>query len=178
MGRIYVAVFAALVMSTAFFPGAASANPAIAKRYLADVQKVGDGVLTYLFWDVYRATLYAPAAGWRRDAPFVLSLAYLRDLKGADIAGRTIAEIRDQGFTDKARLADWSDRLTALFPDVADGDSLTAVRDEAGRTIFYRGAGRIGIVDDAEFTRRFFDIWLGEKTSEPQLRRALLGHQG
>lgn len=171
MRKVFAAAFAALVL----WPGAGAASPDIAKRYIGDVRKVGDGVLSYLFWDVYRATLYAPAAGWRRDAPFALSLAYLRDLRGADIAERTISEIRDQGFGDEARLAAWSARLTALFPDVTDGDSLTAVRDAKSRTIFYRGAARIGTVDDADFTRRFFDIWLGKKTSEPKLRRALLG---
>jgi len=168
-------VFAFLIAAAMLWPGAAAANPDIAKRYIEDARKIGDGVLTYLFWGVYRATLYAPAAGWRADAPFVLSLAYLRDLKGADIATRTIDEIRGQGFADDAKLAAWSARLTALFPDVTDGVSLTAARDAQGRTVFYRGAARIGIVDDTDFTRRFFDIWLGEKTSEPKLRRALLG---
>lgn len=167
--------FAVLLAAMLLSPGTLAANPDIAKRYMADARKIGDGVLTYLFWDVYRATLYAPAAGWRADSPFVLSLAYLRDLKGADIAERTIGEIRKQGFDDAAKLSDWSARLTKLFPDVTDGVSLTAARDARGRTVFYRGDVRIGIVDDAAFTKRFFDIWLGEKTSEPKLRRALLG---
>jgi hypothetical protein len=157
------------------WPGPAAANPDIAKRYIADAKKVGDGVLTYLFWDVYRATLYAPAAGWTPDGPFVLSLRYLRDLDGADIAERTIGEIRDQGFTDTARLAAWQARLAAIFPDVSDGVTLSATRDEKGRTVFYRGTDRIGAVDDTAFAKHFFDIWLGEKTSEPKLRRALLG---
>lgn len=160
------------------WPATAAANLDIAKRYIVNAEKVGDGVLTYLFWDVYRATLYAPKAQWRPDAPFVLTLAYLRDLKGRDIAERTISEIRDQGYADETKMAAWFDRLAALFPDVGDGDSLTAVRDADGRTIFYQGAKRIGTVEDATFTSRFFDIWLGEKTSEPKLRRALLGRSG
>lgn len=173
MRRMLAVAFAGLV----FLSTPASANPDIAKRYLSDAQKVGDGVLTYLFWDVYRATLYAPQARWRADAPFVLTLAYMRDLKGRDIAERTISEIRDQGYGDEKKMARWFGRLAGLFPDVGDGDSLTAVRDSAGRTIFYRGTTRIGIIEDPVFTARFFDIWLGEKTSEPKLRRALLGGQ-
>tara|TARA_R110002110_G_scaffold206365_4_gene418590 strand:+ start:1950 stop:2471 length:522 start_codon:yes stop_codon:yes gene_type:complete len=172
MRRIFLsAILAAAVM----WSGASAANPDVAKRYVPDARKIGDGVLTYLFWDVYRATLYAPPAGWRADAPFVLTLAYLRDLKGRDIAERTIEEIRDQGFADAQKLAAWSVRLGDLFPDVSAGDSLTAVRDTAGRTIFYSDARRIGIIEDPDFGPRFFDIWLGEKTSEPRLRRALLG---
>lgn len=175
MHRFSSAILTAFLVAAFLSPGPAAASPDIAKRYIADARKIGDGVLSYLFWDVYRATLYAPAAGWREDAPFVLSLAYLRDLKGADIAERTIDEIRKQGFADAAKLSDWSARLTKLFPDVADGVSLTAVRDARGRTVFYRGDVQIGSVDDADFTTRFFDIWLGVKTSEPKLRRALLG---
>lgn len=171
MPRFLTAILAAMLL----WPGVSSANPDVAKRYIPDAQKIGDGVLTYLFWDVYRATLYAPGTGWRADAPFVLSLAYMRDLKGRDIAERTISEMRDQGFSDEKKLTAWSKRLGALFPDVSDGDSLTAVRDGAGRTVFYSAAKRIGAIDDPAFSRRFFDIWLGEKTSEPKLRRALLG---
>ena len=166
---------AALLAASLIWPGAAAANPDVAKRYIADAKKVGDGVLTYLFWDVYRATLYAPAAGWTPDGPFVLSLLYLRDLDGADVAARTTDEIRGQGFADKARLAAWQARLAEIFPDVSDGVTLSATRDDKGRTVFYRGTDRIGEVDDPAFAKRFFDIWLGEKTSEPKLRRALLG---
>jgi hypothetical protein len=174
MPRLLAIVCTALAVLSA----PALANPDIAKRYLPNAQKVGAGVLTYLFWDVYRATLYAPKAGWRRDAPFALTLAYMRDLKGRDIAERTISEIRGQGYDDEQKLAAWFDRLAELFPDVGDGDSLTAVRDTDARTVFYRGSLRIGTIEDPVFTARFFDIWLGDKTSEPKLRRALLGGQG
>jgi hypothetical protein len=33
----------------------------------------------------------------------------------------------------------------------------------------------VGVIRDAEFSRRFFNIWLGEKTSEPKLRAQLIG---
>jgi hypothetical protein len=33
----------------------------------------------------------------------------------------------------------------------------------------------IGNIDDAEFARAFFAIWLDPKTSEPSLRKQLLG---
>jgi hypothetical protein len=171
MHKVYAGLLAAMLL----WPVAVTANPVVAGRYMPDAGKVGAGVLTYLFWDVYTATLYAPGSKWRSDAPFALTLRYMRDLKGRDIADRTIDEIRDQGFTDEAKLSDWATRLAALFPDVADGDSLTAVRDAAGRTLFYGASEQIGAIDDPEFGPRFFDIWLGEKTSEPKLRRQLLG---
>ena len=171
MRKVIAGVLAAVLL----WPVASTASPIVAGRYVPDAGKVGDGVLTYLFWDVYRATLYAPASQWRPDRPFALSLRYMRELKGRDIADRTIEEIRKQGFSDEAKLTEWSALLSALFPDVADGDSLTAVRDAEGRTLFYRDAQRIGMIDDPGFAPRFFGIWLDENTSEPKLRRKLFG---
>jgi hypothetical protein len=168
-------IMAAILAGMLIVPGTVSATPDVAERYMPKARKIGDGVFTYLFWDVYRATLYAPATGWRADAPFALSLAYLLNLKGRDIAERTISEIRGQGFGDEIKLTAWAVELGGFLPDVVDGDSLTAVRDTAGRTIFYSEAQHIGTIDDPTFGRCFFDIWLGEKTSEPKLRRALLG---
>ena len=158
-------------------PGPAIAESAMstAARYIANPQKVGEAVLKYLFWDVYRVELFATPAGWRPDAPFALTLNYLRDFAGADIADRTISEMRGQGFSDEKTLADWRSRLLTIFPDVSEGTRLTGVRDSDGKTIFYLNGTKIGEIDDPSFTRPFFDIWLGEKTSEPALRRALLG---
>ena len=56
--RKFIAVVLAAVL---LWPMASTASPIVAGRYVPDAGKVGDGVLTYLFWDVYRATLYAPA---------------------------------------------------------------------------------------------------------------------
>jgi len=171
MRKIIVAVLSAVLL----WPVASTASPIVAGRYVPDAGKVGDGVLSYLFWDVYQATLYAPASTWRPDAPFALSLRYMREIKGRDIADRTIAEIRNQGFSDEATLSAWAARLSELFPDVADGDRLTAVRDSDGRTLFYRDTQRIGMIEDPAFAPRFFNIWLGENSPDPKLRRKLLG---
>ena len=107
--------------------------------------------------------------------PFALSVKYLLDIDGADIAERTISEIRDQGYADEPKLSVWQEKLLNILPNVTDGTRLTAVRDKTGHTIFYHDGNWIGEIDDRAFTRRFFDIWLGEKTPRPALRRALLG---
>ena len=46
------------------------------RGFVPNAQKVGEGRLTYLFWDVYDATLYAPAGAWDNDKPFALQLSY------------------------------------------------------------------------------------------------------
>ena len=156
-------------------PVAADSALVTAARYFSNPVKVGQGLLSYLFWDVYTATLIAPNAKWHPDKPFALSVEYLLDIDGVDIAERTIAEIRDQGYYNESSLSVWQDKLSKILPNVSDGTRLTAVRDKAGHTIFYRDGSWIGEVDDRAFTGPFFDIWLGEKTPQPALRRALLG---
>lgn len=39
---------------------------------------------------------------------------------------------------------------------------------------FYAAAGALGAIGESRFARAFFDIWLDERTSEPELRRRLL----
>lgn len=136
---------------------------------------VGRGVLSYAFWDVYEATLYAPDGRWDATQPFALSIEYYRAINGKNIADRSVQEIRRQGFTDEVRLAAWNTQMKAIFPDVKDGTVLSAVYVPGKPTVFYNGADVIGEIKGDDFGNLFFAIWLGERTSEPKLRRALLG---
>lgn len=153
----------------------AKADAGVASRYVDDAREVGRSRLVYLFWPVYDAVLYAPAGRWRSDGAFALSLTYLRDLKGKDIARRTIEEMQGQGYDNMAQMREWQARLEQVFPDVSNGTRLLGVRDKEGRTRFFMGSRLLGQFDDPEFARRFFSIWLGEKSSEPLMRKELLG---
>lgn len=136
---------------------------------------VGRGVLTYGFWDIYEASLYAPQGLWSPFKPFVLSIEYYQEIQGKDIADQSVKEIRLQGFSDEQKLNIWNEQMKALFPDVKKGTILTALYAPAQQTTFYQGDKMIGVIKDGDFGRYFFSIWLSEKTSEPELRRALLG---
>lgn len=153
-------------------------SPAIAfdvKQHLPSAQKIGEGRLTYLLWDVYDARLYAPEGEWDRQRPFALTLHYLRNLEGDAIADRSVEEIRKQGYDDEIRLAAWHSQMRDIFPDVTDGTELTGLYTPGEATQFYENGKWIGSVKDAEFGVHFFNIWLSEKTTEPELRRHLLG---
>lgn len=145
------------------------------RTYVPGAQKVGEGRLTYLLWDVYDAALYAPRGKWSHDKPFALRLSYLRPIKGKKIADRSAEEIRGQGFTDEIKIAAWHAQMKKIFPDVNEGVSLTGVYTQMGETVFYRNNTEIGRIKDPEFSKVFFDIWLNEKTTAPDLRRKLLG---
>lgn len=136
---------------------------------------VGRGILSYAFWDVYEATLYAPKGRFDPAKPFALSIAYYHAIDGKDIADRSVQEMRKQGFKDEVKLAAWNAQMKKFFPDVKDGTVLSAVYKPGSQTTFYKGDKAIGSIKGDHFGRLFFNIWLGESTSEPELRRALLG---
>lgn len=154
---------------------ALSAASAPVKSELDNPQVVGEGKFTYYFWDVYNATLYAPDGNWNNNGAFALNLEYLRDFEGKKIAKRSIEEMRKQGMTDEDLLEQWRQKMEEIFPDVSDGDSITGVATREKTTRFFLNSDFIGEVADASFTEHFFNIWLGKKTSEPELRDKLIG---
>lgn len=145
------------------------------RAHIPQAQKVGEGRMSVMFWDVYDATLYAPQGTWQEKEPFALQLSYLRNLEGKKIADRSVEEIRAQGFKDEVKLATWHAQMRKIFPDVDDGITLTGVNTKIGETVFYMDNIEIGRIKDPEFSKAFFNIWLSEKTSAPDLRRKLLG---
>ncbi len=153
---------------------AALNNPDITK-YVSDAEKVGEGRLKYMFWDVYDAALYAPGGDLNEGEPLALKISYLRDIPGEKIAKRSAEEMRGLGVTDEVKLAGWFSQMKDIFPDVREGVIITGIKTNSGETIFYRNDKQIGRINDAEFTKYFFDIWLDPNTSSPDLRRKLVG---
>lgn len=153
----------------------ASTAISVVDDYMEQPSVAGTARLKVMFWNVFDAELYAPSGEFDPEKPFALSLTYLRKLDGQKIVDKTIQEIAKQGGIDKAVLDDWNAQLMALIPDVDKGTTITGVQTSSLQTILYRDGQRLGRIDDAEFTRRFFNIWLGEQTSEPQLREELIG---
>lgn len=147
----------------------------VVQKYVNQAQEVGKGRLSVVFWDVYDATLYAPNGKWDPNKPYALSIHYFREIEGADIAKRSIEEIQKQGFLDAVKLDQWHKKMQKIFPDVRNGSELTAILTTQRSTIFFSDGRRIGSIADAEFGVHFFNIWLSEKTSEPMLRKKLLG---
>ena len=74
---------------------------------LPNLVLLGESRLSVLFWDIYDARLYVQDRTYHPDQPFALSLTYLRDFSGPDIAQQSIKEIRQQGFGDESVLDSW-----------------------------------------------------------------------
>lgn len=164
-----------ILLSTVIFYSQSAFAVEVALSFVPSPAVVGRGVLSYAFWDVYEATLYAPRGQWDPLKPFALSIEYYHAIDGKDIADRSVQEMRHQGYTDEVKLAAWNAQMKEIFPNVKKGTVFSAVYIPGKETIFYNGNQVIGIIKGDDFGRSFFDIWLNEKTSEPTLRRALLG---
>ena len=158
-------------------PPATTLPPEVASE-LPGARVQGGGRMRVFGFHVYDARLFtgnAPVGADWAAAPLALELQYGRAFGGADIAERSLTEMRRQGEIAAATGERWLTAMKSLFPDVRAGDRITGLLRPDGTTrIFHNGQPR-GEVRDADFTRLFFGIWLSPRTSEPALRNALLG---
>lgn len=140
-----------------------------------ELYMLGYGHFRKLLWDIFDISLWIAGEQWSFNEPFALELRYLRDVKGTEIVEGT----RDQWehlHYPESMTAPWLEQLTGVFPDVKKGDQLAGVYLPGRPTRFFRNGEPIGVIDDPEFGRAFFSIWLDERTSQPKLRLALLGN--
>ena len=156
-------------------PAVAQALPAAVARDVPALALQGAGTMRFLGFKVYDIRLWAPAKRMSWEAPFALELVYDMPFSGADIAARSVKEMRGQGFADEAKLKRWGADMAGLFPDVARGDMLVGVHSPGREARFYSRDKLIGAIPDPEFSRAFFDIWLSAKTSAPGVRASLFG---
>lgn len=153
---------------------AAPVGATVITKYFEEPVKQGQARFKYLFWNVYDATLYLPANSSKIEPPFALELTYLRDLDGEAIAERSVKEMRQQGNIDETKLKEWEALMKGIFPNVTKGSAITGIADSQKHSHFYYNGEKVAVVMDPEFTERFFNIWLGDNTSEPEFRDKLL----
>jgi Chalcone isomerase-like len=153
-------------------------SPAEVAGALPAARLLGSGSLSFFGLPVYEARLWVgegfAAERFERD-PLALELQYARSLGGRLIAERSLKEMARLGGFNAEQGQRWLAAMTRTFPDVAPGDRITGVQRPGESARFFCNGKPIGELRDAEFTRRFFGIWLGPQTSEPRLREALLG---
>lgn len=141
----------------------------------------GRGRLRFLGLHVYDIRLWTPQPGlvpedWPRRA-LALEIEYARSFSARAIAERSLDEMRRVGPLPADLAERWERLLAQTMSDVKAGDRLTGVQQPDGLSRFFHNGEKRGEVRDAEFTRRFFGIWLGDTTSEPALRDSLLGRR-
>jgi Chalcone isomerase-like len=132
----------------------------------------GSGQLYWWGFHVYDASFYR--AGSFASPEFGLEIRYHKSFRGTSIANRSAEEMRKIGVPE-SQATQWGKELASFLPDVESGQTLMAVYTPVQGTIFYHDGKRIAQVNGADFSKAFFGIWLDPKTSQPKLRRELLG---
>lgn len=140
-----------------------------------ELRLAGEGRLRWLGLHIYDAALWVNGKKWDPEREFALDIVYARALSGKRLTRTSVDEMRRLGFGDEASLARWSEQLAQVFPDVTKGDRITGVNRPGVGAEFYHQGRLTGRIDDPEFARAFFAIWLDERTREPGLRESLFG---
>lgn len=184
-----------LTCLAALSAGVVRAEPAPAEVSAAmpNAALVGAARLRVWGFEVYDARLWAPPgarlAGAFTGQPgplptqaFALELRYLRSFDAADIARRSVDEMRRGVAIDEAQSQRWQAAMRTAFRDVKPGDRITGIfrpgneraGTAAGASFAFNGVAT-GEIRDGNFAPLFFGIWLAPTTSEPAMRQALLG---
>ncbi len=151
--------------------------PLMTQETQTDMKPLGYVRFRKFAFHVYDANLWAPDGKWSWQAPFALDIRYARTIKGKALADKSVEEMQRVNAGDDAKRKKWGEAMERLFPDVKDGDRLVGVHFPGKGAHFYNQDKLLGVVNDTEFSEAFFSIWLGTDTSEPSMRKKLLGQQ-
>lgn len=173
------AAFSLLLLLAVPATAAAPAElPVAACSLLQTCRLIGHGALRWWGFHVYDAALWSPTGRWQAQVPYALDIRYARRVTGAQLAETSVDELRRLGIGDEAALARWGAVMRKLFPDVAPGSRLVGVHVPQRGALFYSATAYLGAIEEPEFARGFFAIWLDPRTQTPDLRAALLGRDG
>ncbi|MBD1575776.1 hypothetical protein HC723_04820 [Vibrio sp. S11_S32] len=149
---------------------------------LAQLHKLGQGKVQYLFWDLYQAELFASHRNVDQSDTKALRLTYLKSISKNDLLEATQDQWQRLGITSNQTDV-WLAELDKIWPNVSSGNQLTLLVNPQGVSTFYfashatHSVKAMGSIKDVDFGPAFLSIWLSPKTSEPKLRQQLLGSQ-
>ena len=157
-------LLAGILLATSVFASSISASPT------NGFQKLGEGEMHYMFWTIYSAELFSSATTGEQ----ALKIEYQKSIDRQALIDATEDQWNQLGYT-KQNINAWLEPLNTLWPNVEPGNTLTIIVSEDQTSRFYFDDQPIGVVNDKEFGQAFLSIWLSENTSEPKLRKQLLG---
>ena len=86
-----------------------------------------------------------------------------------------VADIEGQSVNCNLFLKNYQNKLEEIFLDVKKGDRKTAFFNHKNGVKLYFNGKFAGAINDLVFAKRFFDIWLSDKSSYPKMTQAILG---
>lgn len=110
------------------------------------------------------------------DQRFALELVYARSFEGVKIAQTSLELMQAQHGKAAERDRQWLAWMQQSFPNIQAKDRLLGLHQGAkeGCRFVHNRQVRLDI-PDAHFAKAFFGIWLDPRTTEPALRRSLIG---
>ncbi|WP_047047772.1 chalcone isomerase family protein [Vibrio mexicanus] len=157
-----------IIISTSLFAASVFSSP------LKELNKVGEGEMQYLFWTLYTAELYRDANFQDENQSQALRIVYEKSISKDALIEATAQQWEHLNYSQED-IDRWIEPLESLWPNVEPGDALTLKTDETGVSQFYFGDQSLGKIQDPEFGDAFLSIWLSQNTTEPELRKQLLG---
>ncbi|MFD2166871.1 chalcone isomerase family protein [Thalassotalea euphylliae] len=159
------------------FPRQSSASSIVAPASSTELKQalklVGETRFKVLFWDIYDSQLLTKTGTYDEQQSFMFEITYLKNISSEDLIERTVEQWQHIGI-DAPLYETYLPKLAQFWPDIKKGDSLTMWVDEHS-TAFYFNQELVGTIADSEFGNMFSAIWLSPKTSQPKLRKELLG---
>jgi len=141
----------------------------------AQLKTVGKGEMSWLFMDIYQVSLHSADGRYvRQKYPQALQIRYQRAFKKELLIKATAKEWQKMNIASQ-QYKPWLAQFFSLWPDVNSGDTLTFLVAKNGQGTFYHNDRLLGDIKNPDLTSAFLDIWLSKKTSEPDLRRQLIG---
>jgi hypothetical protein len=136
--------------------------------------KIGEGTLSRFGFTVLNMSLWADGRQVDYDTPMALTTHYDVGFYGYQQAERITEEIDRLYPLSNAGKRRYKQKLTRVFPGVEEGDTVTALYLPEEGLRMYRNNRLVGMLDNPEMAKRFFEVWLNRRTSEPELRSQLL----
>lgn len=147
----------------------------INQTYLNEATLVGQGVLKIYWAKVYILSYYTKDENGDGAADVkALHYEYLRHVpKDATLNASREEFQRYPDITD-AKLDQWMAYLDQALSDMNEGDQAIIMRQGDGTITFHVSNRPEVVINDAEFSQVFMNIWLGADTNYPGLRKQLL----
>jgi Chalcone isomerase-like len=162
-----------LIILLMFGQQSALAKPACVADIKAS-KPYGKAEMNKLFFHVYDAEFWSDANGWSMKEPNALHLTYHVDIDSDDFVERSLEELDRNPNVSKSELSEFAKILPKLMPNVVEGDSITAAYLPENGLQFCHNNKPTGAIKDVKMATDFLKIWLGENTSEPDMRKKLL----
>jgi len=151
-------------------------SPTLLATPLKDDQfKVGEARFKYLFWKIYDSSLFAEDQTYRSiNQELTLNIDYKRNIPKKRIVEATQAQWEKLNY-EQNKIEKWSEQMDDIIPEISKNDQLAFHKDTEGVGAFYYNNELIAKIEDKELSEAFLSIWLSKNTSQPKLRRRLIG---